>query len=840
MFKLALKLFPRMLRSKAFVLLLSALVVACATITAISMFIERIDNTLSSEASSFIAADAKIVGSLEVPDEWKVLAKENQLKTSSFIGFRAMTFSESSMLLTQVKAVDSEYPLRGVLQVSQLFSDVVEDSDSGPQPGYAWLAPRLFAALDIQPGDKIKVGNAEFIAETAISKEPDSAQSAFGLEPRVMIHLDDVPATEAVQVGSRINYSFLLAGQKQDIQTFKAEIENQLGEHHRWMSPEDGSRAFNSAMDRAQQFLLLSGSLSVILAGVAIALAAHRFAVSQHGQVALLKTLGVVPNHIQRLYLILLLALGLLGFLLGSLIGWIAHYGILTLLSDLIPQDLAALSHQSFFLGFITVLVTLFAFAAPPLLSLKQISPTQILRSESGKYQSTLVSSLLGISATVLLILFYSRDWLISGILLLGLFACVLISLLLSSLMFVGINKAQSNFRSHWRLGLANLQRQRSFTTLQVFIFACVALLLTVLFQVRTSLLQNWKPLLDDTPNHFMFNVFEGDLEGIKDYFVAENISMNTFFPMSRGRFTHINDIPVKERIIPGEDINDYERELNLTWSRTMSADNKIVSGEWWQLAEKVGNVNEGNADEHQKELLVSAEKEYAEGLGLELGDQLRFSIAGREFVATLSSIRSVRWDSMNPNFFMIFNQPIADNFAANWITSFYLPKEQKNFLNQLSRTYPTISLIEVDQTLDLVKGVVSKVSIAIEFILLLVGIASILVLLTSVFATLDERLRESALLRSFGANRQFVQKVQLVEFASIGFLAGVFATIVAEICLYYIQTMVFRQPYSLSYSMWITTPLISTVVIALIGYLSTLSATHVPPSQALRQQHAA
>jgi putative ABC transport system permease protein len=825
MFKLALKLFPRMLRSKAFVLLLSALTIACATISAISLFIERIDNTLNNEAASFIAADAKVRGSAEIPDKWLNLAAKNGLRTSKFISFRAMTFSNTSMTLTQVKAVDDHYPLKGILQTGLAIGEEVKDVRRGPKSGYAWLAPRLFAALEITPGDKIKVGNAEFIAEAAIIKEPDSAQSAFGVEPRVMIHRDDVAATQAVQVGSRINYSLLLAGPSELIADIKSVIMPELGEHRQWISPEDGSLAFNSAMQRAQQFLLLAGSLSVILAGVAIALAAHRFAVSQQTQVALLKTLGVIPNHIQILYLFLLIALGILGFILGSVLGWIAHHAILAFLGDLIPQDLAQTGKQSFFLGFITVLVTLFAFAAPPLLSLKQISPTQILRSESGKYRATFVSTIIGIAATVLLILFYSRDLLISAILLAGLCACVAISLLLSYLMFAVISRIQARLKSHWRLGLANLQRQKAFTTLQVFIFACVALLLTVLFQVRTNLIQDWKPLLDETPNHFIFNVFEDELESIQQFFVEANVSTKNYYPMSRGRVTHVYDTPIKEKIIPGESENDYERELNLTWSKTLGEDNTIVLGAWWQ--------------DGKEEMLVSAEEGYAKGLGLELGDQLRFSIAGKEFTATLSSIRSVRWDSMNPNFFMIFNQPIADNFASNWITSFYLPKQQKNFLNNLTRKFPTISVIEVDQTLDLVKGIVSRVSLAVEFILMLVGVASILVLLTSVLATLDERLRESALLRSFGANRKFVQKVHIVEFASIGLIAGFFASCAAELCLYFIQTDLFKQQYTPSVLMWVVTPLLSSVVIGAIGYLSTLGATHVPPSQALRQQSA-
>lgn len=821
MLKLALKLFPRMLRSNAFALLLASLVVACGTITAVSLFIERIDNTLNQEAASFIAADAKIIGSLPPREEWFNAIEKSGLKTANFLGFRAMTFSDSSMSLTQVKAVDDHYPLKGTLELIKNSSESAQESQQGPKPGYAWIAPRLFSLLNIKAGDKIKVGNAEFIVEAKIIQEPDSTQNMFGIEPRVMIHLDDVPATEAVQTGSRINHALLLAGEKEALRTLREELTPQLGEHHRWINPENGNRAFSSAFDRAQQFLRLSGGLSVILAAVAIALAAHRFSVTQQTQVALLKTLGVASKRIQNLYLALLGALGVLGFVLGSLAGWILHHGVLILLGDLVPADLAPAGTSSFIFGLLTTIIMLFAFAAPPLLSLRKISPTHILRTEAGKHRATLATAILGIFSTALLIYIYSSDIKVTFIIFACLCLCILISFVISHFLFAFLSRLQSSLRSYTRLGIANIKRQKTFTALQVFIFSCVAFLLSVLFQVRTNLLENWEPLIDETPNHFIFNIYDDDLDSIKTFLTENNISMGEFYPMSRGRLIEIGDTEIKDRIDRKKSRNNYRRELNLTWSKTLGKDNKILEGAWF-----------GDSNEMQ----VSAEEEYASGLGLKIGETLRFSIAGREVQATLASIRSVEWDSMNPNFFMIFNQAIADDFAANWITSFYLHQDDKQLLNTLATQYPTITIMELDQTLNLVKNIVSRVSMAVEFILILVAMASILVLLTGIYSTLDERLRESALLRSFGAKRSFVQRVLLVEFSTIGIIAGLFASIAAEVCLYYIQTDLFNSTYSPNLVMWLVTPLLSMLIISTIGYWATVNTTHVPPAQSLRR----
>ena len=292
---------------------------------------------------------------------------------------------------------------------------------------------------------------------------------------------------------------------------------------------------------------------------------------------------------------------------------------------------------------------------------------------------------------------------------------------------------------------------------------------------------------------------------------------------MSRGRLVAVNGQDIKERIKPDND-GDYKRELNLTWSKKLGSDNEILQGEWWQTSSE------------KPELKVSAEQEYAEGIDLELGDELEFSIAGQTVNAKLASIRSVEWDSMNPNFYMIFNQAISDNFSANWISSFYLPPERKSFISELSRDHPTISVIDFDETLSQIKGVAARVSMAVEFILILVLAASLLVVLTSIQSSIEERLKETALLRSFGASRRFVQGVILIEFASIGFIAGIFACAGAELSLFFIQTRVFEMDYAFNLFIWLAAPFFSAVVIAATGYMSTVATTYTPPMRALKE----
>lgn len=824
---IALTLLWRNWKSGELNILVFSLLLAIATVTSISLFTNRIHNSIYQEASQFIAGDARVSGSLPIPKIWQDEAHLRALNTAKVLNFRAMAFSEDEMTLTQVKAVSSAYPLKGNLAISDqpyTSSDIVTQ---GPRPGEAWIAPRLFDALNVSTGQAVTIGQAEFIVKASINKEPDSGQSLFGVAPRIMIHIDDVERTGAVQVGSRVGYSMLLSDESDtdaDIESYKEWLEPRLENHHRWTGVKDGNRGVGSALDRAERFLLLAGCLSVVLSGVALALAARRYAKRQQNQVALLKTFGKTPNQITRLYGINLLAIGTIGLIAGTALGVILHGGIFALLGNLMPEDLAPASASAYWIGSITGIISLWAFAAPPLFSLRNVSPASILRDDNKALLHAGWSMAIGLASIVLLVLLYSRDLKITAIISVGALACILGVGVLSNALINLTKRFGHRLGKSWNLGFANLKRHKQFNALQIVIFAILFLLLFVLITVRTSLIGQWQNQLpDNAPNHFVFNIFPEETDSIRDFFAQRSIEHSPFYPMIRGRVINVDEEATKTLAQNANNRMNYERELNLTWSSTFGEDNSIVAGEWW---------SENDPDEA---LLVSVEAEYASGLAIDLGDVIEFSVAGATVHAKVTSLRSVHWDSMNPNFFMIFNKPIANGVGANWLTSFFIPPEQKSFINDISRAYPTISVIELDQTLKQIQDIIAKVSLAIEFILLLVLCSGILVLITSIQATLDVRLKESAILRTLGGSRQLVRKTLLIEFCSLGVLAGILGALGMELCMFFLQTRVFDLSYEPQPIIWVLGPAFSALLIGSIGWLSTRKVINVPPLTILR-----
>lgn len=822
---LSLKLLWRDWRGGELNVLIAALLVAVTTVTSIGLFTDRIRNSIVDEAGSLLAADAQVRGDSRQPigDELRRRAEAAGLRTADMVTFQAMAFgAEGAMQLGSVKAVSSAYPLKGELQLADQPFGIGRASSQGPAPGEAWLTSRLFPALGIEVGDTIGLGNADLTVTAALISEPDSAGSFFGVGPRVLINAADIDATGAVQLGSRVRYRLLLGG---DVDAFYPEFEQAFGEEYRWVSPNEANDGITSALERAESFLMLAGSLGVMLAGVALALASRRYADRQLGHVALLKTLGLTPRRIAWLYAGNLVLLGLVVVFAGLALGWFLHWGFLELAGDLLPRELEPAGARPLVIGWLTGLICLLAFAFPPVWVLRKTPPARVLRSEleGGSANRRLMLGL-GSAAVIGLVWLYSGDLWLTGALLGGGLVAVLGVAVLAALLIVVVRRYGSRLGTTWRLGLASLQRHSRQNAFQIMVFAIALMLLFVLTLLRSSLIGEWQNQLPEgAPNHFAFNLFEDERPGFEAILDEAGVEREPFYPMVRGRLNEVDGEAMEERLERLQpEGDDFRRELNLTWSDTLADDNAIVEGQWWQPGDAQRN-------------LVSVEQEFAEDLAIELGDTLAFDIGGRSVEAQVQSIRSVQWDSMAPNFYIIFSGPILDGAGAAYLTSFYLSPEQKPMLADLMRQYPTVTLIEVDAIINQIQSIVGQVTVAVEFILALVLVAGFIVLVASVQATLDVRLMESAILRTLGARAALVRGGLWIEFAVLGALAGLLGALGAEAALAYFQVEMLNLDWTPHFGLWLVGPVLGALVIGAIGVVSTRRVIRVPPMTVLK-----
>jgi putative ABC transport system permease protein len=803
--------------------LVMALVLAVGTVAGISAFTTRLQSALEQESHRFLAADAVVRSSRDLPEAWLREARGRGLRLARTLSFPSMVYAgEEAMYLASVKAVSDEYPLRGELTRSEEPFGEIRPARAGPGPGEVWLDSRLFPLLDVAVGQRVGIGDAEFTVTAAARTEPDQGASFYGYGPRVLMHYGDIPATGVVQPGSRVEYRQLYAGEPESVTAFAGWLKPQLVNGQSLLDVNDGQPGIGSALKRAESFLLLAGSLAVVLAGVAIALAARRFSERHNDYVAIMKSLGATSAAVNRLYGRSLLLLGATATLAGCLLGWGLQAMFFQLFAEQLPVKPGPSGLRPYAIGSATSLTCLLCFAWPPLRRLAQASPLRVLRRDLPlENRRTLGDYSLGLLAVSLLMWWYSGDWRLTLAVLAGLAITVALGLCLALTLLRGGRLVGMSAGSIWRLALAGLQRRGTANALQVVIFAMAIMLLLVLLLVRTSLIDEWQMQLpEDTPNHFIINIGPEQVQAVDQMLRQQQIASEPLYPMIRGRIMSVNG----EELPQTEDRTQdrRQRESNFTWSTTLPGDNRLAAGRWW--------------DPETTEALVSLESGYAERLGVGIGDTLGFLVGSRPLQATVASIRELEWQSMRPNFFLIFPPRLLADYPATFMTSFHLEASDKRFLNRFIREFPTVTVIEMDVVVEQVRSIVRQVSAAIELVLVVILAAGGLVLVAGVQASVDARMQESAILRALGARRRLVLGGLLIEFATLGLFAGLLATVAAELSVYILQTWVMDMHYAPSPWIWPAGLVCGSLLVGGLGVFSCRKVVSSPPLALLRE----
>ncbi len=819
MLRLALRLFWRDWRGGELGVLLTALVLAVGIVSTLGLFIDRLQRAVELRSATFIAGDRVRQSPRPGPGDWIAAARAAGLREAAVLRFTTMAFRGDAMQLVSVKAVGEGYPLLGRVGIGASPEGPLEERDRGPPAGEVWVDARLLPALGVAIGERIGLGATELRVGAILRKEPDGGGSLVAMGPRLMMNLADIGAAAVVQPGSRVQYAYLFAGEAARVGAWRTRIEGELLPGQRFVTVEEGQPRVSRALGRAESFLMLAGSLGVVLAGIALAMAARRYTERHADYVAILKTLGLTVGAIRGLYAGNLLLLALAGIALGWLCAWVLQAAVFAVLGDLLGMELPAAGVRALWLGAGTGALSLLGLATPPLLAMAGASPLGVLRRERTPAAPRGVVYASGLAALALLLYWYSGDWRL-GLLVLG---CLLASAaLVGSFSYLLLRRARlpgMQAQGMLRLAFAALQRHAALNALQTLVFALSLMLALVMVLVRGALIDDWqRDLPPRTPNHFLVNIAPSQLGRLEEFLAGRGIAHAGLYPMVPGRIAAVNGAP--PRVEDGEELN-LDREFNLTWSDTLPADNRISAGRWWGAQAR---------DE------VSVEAGVARALGLAVGDRLTVQVGAERFDVTLSSIRELDWDTMRPNFFLVFPRAVLEKHAGMWITSFFLEPERKLVLNDLVREFPTVSVMEMDAILAQLRGITAQLALAVELVLALLVIAGALVMVASVQAGLDARFRESAILRALGAGRRLVLGSLIAEFALLGMFAGTLAAAGAETVAWLVQTRLMDLAFRVHPLLWLLGPLAGAVIAALLGVFTCRRVVDTPPVVVLRE----
>ncbi|WP_348695319.1 FtsX-like permease family protein [Duganella fentianensis] len=844
MFALALKMTLRDWRAGQLRFLLMALTVAVAALSATGFFIDRLRAGLDRDARQLIGADVVINADLPVNPAWRAEAQRRGLVLADVASFVSMAQvgegEQSRSVLGALKAVSSGYPLRGHLRTStdlqaaqQGQGDLTQDV---PAAGTVWLDPALLGSLSTRVGEQLKLGDRSFTITRLIAAEPDRGANFMAFAPRVLMALDDLPATNLVQPGSRVTYRLLVAGadgQKAGTQAaseFAQWLEQQISANNikgvRIETLASGRGEMRTTLERADHFLSLVGLLSALLAAVAVAMAARRFMQRHLDACAMLRCLGLTQNQVTAMYLIEFLLVGLAGSVAGVLIGYGAHHVLLQALATLVGNELPAPSLLPALQGLGTGVLLLAAFALPPILQLRKVPHNRVIRREQEPPQvAALATYGLGLGGFCALLLWQAGDAQLALYTALG-FAAAFGLFALVGWAGLAALKPMRGLIDHqsWRFALTSLQRRPSATLVQVVALALGLMALLVLTVVRGDLMTAWRKATPaDAPNRFIINIQPEQSADIARRLQVAGVSYAPQYPMIRGRLTAVNGVTVTADTYTEERARSLaDREFNLSTMAQMQAENQIVAGQWF--ADRPGAPE------------ASVEEGIAKTLKWKLGDKLRFDIAGTPVDATITSIRKLEWGSMRVNFFVIINPAAMTEVSQSWLTAFHLPLAQAGLMNALTRDYPNLTIVDVGAILQQVQQVLDQVITAVEFLFIFTLASGLLVLYAALMGSQDERTREAALLRALGATRQQLAQAQLIEFLLVGGLSGLLAATAAASMGWALATYQFKFAWSFSPSVWLIGLLAGGLCAIAGGWLGLRNVLRQPPLQTLRE----
>jgi putative ABC transport system permease protein len=798
--------------------LLLALVIGVGSVSTTGFLGDRFKRAMRDEGARFLGADL-LVSSPRPIESWPV----HRLAHSGVLEFASMVSRGDAFQLATVRAIDAAYPLRGSVKIAAQPLMPGTPASALPPAGAIYVDQELLPLLGARVGDRVQLGAASVRIAGVITEEPGQLGGAFGLAPRVILRADEVAATRALQPGSRVTYLYQFGGPPAALEVFIEALKPRLDRTQRLIGTREGIESLRGAFAGADRYIQLAALVSLLLAVAAIAIAAHRHALRHYDQAALLRCMGATSGDLRALYLIQLGVIGLIGSLAGIALGAVLQTALAHLLLPGAVARLPALGPAPVGAGVASGFVALAGASLPALLRLLHVPPLRVLRRDLPPLPRSAWAS----TGMSLALLFGLTAWYAGEPKLVGIFGGVLAALALLLVLLaqfaLGLGRLVRRM-SHGplRFGLAQLLRHRFESTLQLAAFTLALFLVALLALVQSDLVAGWRQQMPaDAPDHFLVNIAPHQQRDVAAFLTRHRLAASELYPMVRGRLATKNGQAIETTLPAGQaDASTLRRELNLSHTATLPANNRIIAGQWFG---------------DRRGMEISVEAGMAQRLGLALGDELGFAVGDQTVRATITSLRSVRWDSMQPNFFVIFAAGPLDGLPTSYLAGVRIRADASAVLPEFVRSFPGVTVLALDKLIAQVGAVFDQITSAVQLLLGFLLAAGMAVVVATLLASLDARRQEAVLLRTLGAQRAYLARALSSEFVALGLLAGLLASALAEAAMALIAQRLFDLPVKLHPWLWLALPAAGAALIGASGWLTTRHIVRVPPMQSLR-----
>ena len=825
---------------KRFLFVIGAIALGVAALTGLKGFSRGLNRSISRSARELIAADMAVrMNSLPNPGELRVL--ESLVQRGARLTRTTETLSmvspagATSPLLSDIRAVDpNQYPFYGKaeLEPPEPLSRVLSD-------GAAVVSRDLLVRLGISVGSTIQIGSTQLRIAAILKSEPDRIGFGMDLGPRILITRAALERSGLIRFGSRATESFLyqLPPRGLDLDEARSILESGIKRRLRITDYRDPNPSLTRGLERATNFLSLIGLLSLLVGGLGVATTIHTYLQQKLDTIAILKCIGGRSNQIMRIYLVQGLVLGSLGSAIGTGLGYLVQLLLPRVLGDLmiLPANLE-FAPGAAIQGFIIGVFTTFIFLLAPLLTIRKVRPIRVFLREMPEAQysplrrlrqdplspvfSLIVLAGIGLAATWLA---GSWRWGLSFVA--ALLGCILILAAGARLLLLALKRAPHFHSMALRHGTKNLNRPGTHAGSTIAVLGLgVAFILTIYF-IQTSLItQIVKSAPADFPNVFLLGVTRNDKQAISDFLDRQtDIGAHSLIPSVSSHLLRI-DGRAADRIAMERDERRYSQmEFSLTWSESVPPETRVIEGRWWR------------APYHEP--LISVGENAAQRLKIRLNSLLEFDAGGVMVRGRVANIREAEFARPGTSNQFIFSPGALNGLPASYIGTARIPDSRvAEFQSALFRDFPNVTSIDIGQVLTRVQDLLNKISQVIRFVALFAIFSGIIILAAGVVSTRYQRIREVVLLKTLGATRSQIARIQAAEFLIIGSASGLIGGLLAAVAAYYLLGNLLHTEFRFQWIPFLAGIVATAALSIATGWLTSRGVLNHKPLEILRE----
>lgn len=820
----------------------SSIILGIASLVAINSFKFSLQKDIDAQAKELLGADLLIRGNHEISDSLNMVLDSLNGERAYEKSFSSMVFfpKNGGTRLVNVRALKGDFPFYGIIETNP-----PEAAQSFTDSKSILADQTLMLQYEAFSSDVAKLGNAEFEIEGQLIQAPGQSGIAATVAPPVYMPLEYLEETGLEKRGSRIQYlHYFRFEEGRDIEEILETLDPYIeSEGLRIDTVEERKEDLGRNFNNLAGFLNLVGFFALLLGSVGVASSVHIYIKEKLNSVAVLRCMGLKGFQAFLIFFIQILGMGFIGSLIGAILGSLVQLYLPLAVKDFLPFEATfQFSLAAFIQGLFAGLVITTMFSLIPLAGVRNISPLKTIRADydGNKLNSDPLTWL--ILSLIIVAVFLFGYWQMNELLDAFVFSGFVVGsfLVLGLISYLSIWSIKRFFPSGWsyvaRQGLANLYRPNNQTLILVLSIGLGTALISTLFFIQ-SLLVNQVTLSGkgERPNMILFDIQSDQIDDIVKSTDDFGLPIMQQVPVVTIRLKEINGKSKleleKDSVDEENEIPDwiFDREYRVTYRDTLIDSESDWKGTWGDKKYASGLVP------------ISIEKDYAERMNVEMGDTLTFNVQGAIMKAEVAHLRSVDWNRVQSNFLVVFPSGVLEEAPQFHVlmTKAETPQKSADYQRWLVSEFPNISAIDITLILNTVDEILSKVAFVIRFMAFFSIATGLIVLIGSVILSKLQKIKESVLLRTLGASRNKILKINLLEYFFLGNLSALTGIALSILGSWTISYFSFEMDFTPDYTPVVYIYFTIVFLTVLIGQANNRTILNNPPLEILRKEAA-